>query len=367
MKKILTFSLLIAFVAMCGLFFNNATDTTAEAEAASTPQYTNSDGEYVVLYSDYSGWIPVRYAQFTGIMAKHAKKYNVKIKVTKPMTYDRTLELYPSGKYAGVVITNMDVLASAFGGIDSTVVVVGDYSNGNDGVVSQDGSQTMQDLKGKKINLTVASVSDYLLTRCLSMAGMTSRDVKISSSNELAISAGFQSKEMQNVVTWNPTLMQIRNMPNARLLCDSSKIPEEIVDMIVVQTGVPAGVKKAIAGAWYEVMGIMQNQRSKTGKLAIEKMASAMGCSTDEYKAQLRTTNLYYTPEKAISVVESAKFKKTMTYVRDFCFEKGVFEGADTPDSFGIVFPDGTILGNAKNIKLRYSTEYMNMAAKGLL
>jgi len=42
-------------------------------------------------------------------------------------------------------------------------------------------------------------------------------------------------------------------------------------------------------------------------------------------------------------------------------------EGADSPDFVGIAMPDGKTLGDTASIKLRFDTEYMQMAADGAL
>src|ERR1700684_3321888 len=46
------------------------------------------------------------------------------------------------------------------------VVVMGDYSNGNDGIVEKKG-KSVADMKGEKVNLLEFSVSHYLLARAL--------------------------------------------------------------------------------------------------------------------------------------------------------------------------------------------------------
>ena len=44
---------------------------------------------------------------------------------------------------------------------------MGDFSNGNDGIVLK-GGKTLADIKGRKINIVELSVSHYLLARALS-------------------------------------------------------------------------------------------------------------------------------------------------------------------------------------------------------
>jgi NitT/TauT family transport system substrate-binding protein len=57
-----------------------------------------------------------------------------------------------------------------------------------------------------------------------------------------------------------------------------------------------------------------------------------------------------------------------MEYVRTFSFDHGLFgDGAASKDIVGIAFPDGSVIGNKANVKLRFDTQYMQMAADGKL
>ena len=136
-------------------------------------------------------------------------------------------------------MTNMDALTMpAVGGVDSTALIVGDFSNGNDGIVMKNGS-AVTDLKGRDIKLVELSVSHYLLARALEINGLTERDLTVVNTSDSDIAALFASDPNGAVVTWNPPLMQCRNVKDANLVFDSSRIPGEIIDLMVVRTDVP--------------------------------------------------------------------------------------------------------------------------------
>ncbi len=70
-------------------------------------------------------------------------------------------------------MTNMDMLTiPSAGGVDSTALIVGDYSNGNDGVVLKGAGKKLADIKGQSVNLVELSVSHYLLARGLESVGL---------------------------------------------------------------------------------------------------------------------------------------------------------------------------------------------------
>jgi NitT/TauT family transport system substrate-binding protein len=97
-------------------------------------------------------------------------------------------------------------------------------------------------------------------------------------------------------------------------------------------------------------------------------MAKNSGATSAEFKAQLATTAMFYKAADATAFATGPDLKKTMDHVRTFSFDKGLFgKGAKDKDFVGIAFPDGSVLGNAKNIKLRFDTSFMKMAADGKL
>jgi NitT/TauT family transport system substrate-binding protein len=54
--------------------------------------------------------------------------------------------------------------------------------------------------------------------------------------------------------------------------------------------------------------------------------------------------------------------------VRKFSFAHGLLgNGAASADAVGIQVPDGQVLGDPANVKLRFDTEYMALAADGTL
>lgn len=322
---------------------------------------------YNVAWSHYTGWEPWGYAESSGILKKWADKEGITIKLTLVNDYIESINLYTSGHFDACTMTNMDALTiPAVGGIDSTALIVGDFSNGNDGIVIKQGNN-VKDLKGRNVKLVELSVSHYLLSRALDMNGMNERDLKVTNTSDAEIASIFITDKKGAVVTWNPPLQQVRNAKGAKMIFDSSKIPGEIIDLMVVKTKAPDSLKRALTGAWYETMAVM-NGRGKKSKDAIAIMAKQAGATVSELKAQLKTTAMFYTAKKAVNFTKSDKPKKTMEYVRTFSFDKGLYgNGAPSKDLVGIEFSDGSVLGDKNNIKLRFNNKFMKFAAENKL
>ena len=313
------------------------------------------------------GWMPWGYADSAGIVEKWGKKYGIDIEVVQFNDYVESMNQYTAGAFDACTMTNMDALSiPAASGVDSTAVIVGDYSNGNDGVVLKGANKNLEDIKGQNVNLVELSVSHYLLARALDSVGMSERDVKVVNTSDADIVAAYRSPDVTAVATWNPLMGEILAQPDTSLVFDSSKRPGEIIDTLMVNTKTLEAddrLGKALVGAWYETLALMSLQKS----VRLE-MAEASGTDLAGYDSQLSTTQLFYTAKEGVAFVTSADVKEAMKNVATFSFDHGLLgEGANDAGFIGIEYPDGSIYGSADNVKLRFDDTYMALAAKGEL
>ncbi len=353
------FSKLVSALALAALAAGSVTFATAEEKT-----------DFKVAWSIYVGWMPWGYAADTGIVRKWADKYGISIEVTQFNDYVESINQYTAGAYDAVTLTNMDGLSiPAAGGVDTTAVIIGDFSAGNDAVILKD-SQALADIKGQPVNLVEFSVSHYLLARALESVGMTERDVNVVNTSDPDMVGAFQTPDVTAMVTWNPMVSEILALPGAHKVFDSAQIPGEIIDMMVAGSDTlrdNPDFGKALAGIWYDTMAIMTADTPE-GAAARAAMGAASGTDQAGYEAQLAATRLFATPAEAVAFTDSPDLAVTMDKVRTFLFDKGLLgNGAPSADVIGIELPSGEVLGDASNIKLRFTSAYMKEAEAGTL
>lgn len=354
LKKISPLSLALAALLVAGLL-------------VSSPVLAKD--KFRVAWTIYVGWMPWEYGASQGIVSKWAKKYGIEIDVVQINDYVESINQYTSGSFDGCVMTNMDALTiPAASGVDSSALIVGDFSNGNDAIVLKN-KKSLKDIKGQRVNLVELSVSHYLLARGLSTVGLSEKDITVVNTSDADMVGVYTTKDVTAVTTWNPLLSEILNMPKSHKVYDSSQIPGEIIDLMVVNTKtLKANPKlgKALTGAWYEIMATMSG-RNKKAKSARSHMAKASGTDLKGYDAQLRSTKMFYKPAAAVKFTKSKALKNTMEKVATFSYDHGLLgEGAPDAKFIGIETPTG-VFGNKGNIKLRFIPDYMQMAADGKL
>ena len=340
------------------------------AMAAMVPAAAQAREKCVIAWSHYTGWEPLDYMKASGLLKKWGDKYNVDLDITAPIDYVESMNQFAAKQFCAVALTNMDALTiPAGGGVDTTFVVIGDYSNGNDGILFKSPKPaTLKDLVGKKVALVENTVSHYALARALEMNGLSLKQVTVTNTSDSDIGNVFATGAVGTaVVTWNPILITARQVKGAQMLFDSSRIPGEIIDGIAVHTDTSDNIKRAIVGAWFEAMKIMSQNGAPEYKKAIAQMANSAGGTEQEFLAQVKTTFLFYTPDDAVKFAEDSQLKGTINLVRKFAADIGLLGAGKSADSVGIEFPDATTVGDKGNIKLRFDTKYMKMAAAGAL
>lgn len=290
--------------------------------------------EFSVCWSIYAGWMPWGYLADSGIMKKWADKYEISVDIVQINDYVESINQYTAGQFDGCSMTNMDALSiPAGGGVDTTALILGDFSNGNDGIVLKD-TTDLAAIKGQSVNLVELSVSHYLLARALDTVGLSERDLTVVDTSDADMIAAYATDDVTAIVTWNPLLSEIEGQANATKVFDSAGISGEIIDIMMVNTETLAdnpAFGKALTGAWYEVMVLIASD-SDEGKAARESMAVASGTDLAGYDAQLATTEMFYAPADAVTFTQSAELPNTMKFVAEFLFDKGIL-GEGTPSA----------------------------------
>jgi NitT/TauT family transport system substrate-binding protein len=329
---------------------------------------------FTVGWSIYAGWTPYYYMNKAGILRKWADKYGIAIKVQR-FDYAPSLDAFVAKNIDACAMTNMEALdMPAASGVPTTVVLIGDYSNGNDALLVRNGVQ-IKDLAGKKLLLVQKTVSEYLFDRAMTMGGVRDqiKKVRLVNTSDSDIATAFIGDSGANaVVTWKPMVSQLTKQKGVTSLFNSSQIPGEILDLTVIRTDVlskPDGQKfaKALTGAWYEMLTLM-SAKGPAGDKVLAAIAEGSQDTLESYKEQLSTTKMFYTPQSAAEFGASTELKQKMALVRQFCFEHGLLgSGTKSVDDVAIRYPDSSVQGKADRVRLVFDLSYMQAASQGKL
>lgn len=289
---------------------------------------------FTLAWSEYPSWSVFGVADELGLIDGDAgkmgtleKEHGVDIEL-KEATYDSCLTMFSSGECDAVCITNMDALivGESRRGV---AVLPTSTSNGADACLVTEAVTDIEALKNVNVYGLVGTVSQYCFARCLEQEGFNEAEFKFTNQDPGIAAQRMQQKTGDSpdaIMVWNPFVLQtLQDRPDVRVLFDSSKIPGEIVDMVVVGTDVmeqPEAAKfvKAVAAAFYGVNEAIEDPESGDEVLvALGKKFSNL--ELEAMKKVVEQTVFYKSSADAKSLLTGDEFKSTMETVTKFCIE----------------------------------------------
>ena len=133
---------------------------------------------------------------------------------------------------AGLSIDQALVLAATQG--DVKIIAVMDVSDGGDVILGKPEITNIKALKGKRVGVESTALGAYFLARALEKNGLSPKDVQIVSLELTEHERAYKEGKVDAVVTFGPARVKLL-AAGAKLLFDSSQIPGEIVDTLVVR------------------------------------------------------------------------------------------------------------------------------------
>jgi ABC-type nitrate/sulfonate/bicarbonate transport system substrate-binding protein len=316
--------------------------------------------EFKLAWSEYPSWSVFGVASDVGLidgelgkMGSIEKKHNIDI-VLKGVSYDTCISLYGTSEADAVCITNIDILGPA-ASRKSVAILPTSTSNGADACIVS-GIDSVDALIGKETRGLEKSVSQYCFDRCLEKLGKTSSAFPFVQMDPEQAAQAFQSKEpkIQSIMVWNPYVMKtLVTRPDSKVLFDSTSIPEEIIDMVVIGADSlkkPGG--KEFAAAIVETFYAM-NERMKD-PATMDKTLVGIGekfaqLKLEDMKTVVQQTRFYSDPAEAKQLFGSERFQKeTMGLVSKFCEKYGL---TTKPTSISYGTGDGMIDFNTTYLK----------------
>jgi NitT/TauT family transport system substrate-binding protein len=263
------------------------------------------------------------------------QKWGIDI-VLQEADYDTCITMYGTNIVDAVCITNMDTLAPALRR-GSVAVLPTSTSDGADACIVV-GINSVDDLAGKKTWGLEKSVSQYTFERNLELQGKDPAQFTFQNMDPAAAAQAMQTNQanIESIVVWNPFLLQtLRTRSEAKTLFDSTTIPEEIIDMVVVAKDVlqrPGGESFACAviDTFYEVNKLLASRSDGDETLvALGKKFSNLGL--EDMRIVVQQTKFYKTPADAKALFEKVAFQQeTMPRVVDFCASHGIVDQKPT-------------------------------------
>lgn len=208
--------------------------------------------------------------------------------------YSASLDAYTAGKLDAVGTTNGDALVTGASGRKSIIILVNDYSDGNDMIIAVPGVTSLRELKGKKIAVETGLVDHLMLLTALEKVGLSEKDVTLVNTKTNETPQVLASGDVTAIAAWQPSSGQaLRELPGAKAIFTSREVPGLIYDVLAVS---PESLKehkeewKRLISVWQRVVAYIKDPKTRDDAVAI--MSKRVGLSTTAYAKLLNGTHL---------------------------------------------------------------------------
>ena len=257
-------------------------------------------------YSDWPGWVAWQVAIDKGWF----KEAGVPV-TFEWFDYSASMDAFSAGKIDAVTMTNGDALVTGAAGAKSVMVMITDYSNGNDMIIGKPGVRSIQALKGKKVAVETGFVEHLLLLNGLKKAGMKESDVTLVNAKTNEMPQMLASGDVAAVGAWQPVAGQtMKSVPGAKPIYTSADEPGLIYDVLAVN---PASAKQRrtdwlkVVKVWDRVVKYINDPRTQPD--AVKIMAARVGVPPEAYLPLLKGTRLLSLDEAKKVYVKGDGFK----------------------------------------------------------
>jgi NitT/TauT family transport system substrate-binding protein len=248
-------------------------------------------------YSDWPGWVAWEIA----VENQWFEEAGVDVEF-EWFDYIASMDAFAAGQLDAVGMTNGDTLVTGSAGVQGVMILLHDYSNGNDMIVAAPGIESVADLKGKKVGVEIGFVGHLLLLNALEKSGLSESDVELVNVPTNETPQVLASRDVDAIVAWQPnSSMALNALPGSKAIYTSADEPGLIYDMLSVSPVSLAQNKedwRKVIDVWYRIVAYLDD--AETRAMGIEIMAARVGLTAAEYEPFLAGTRIL-TRQEAIS------------------------------------------------------------------
>lgn len=276
--------------------------TAAALMLGSALTAAKADTPLRIGFSDWPGWTPWQIAIDKGWF----KQAGVDVDM-QWFDYSASLDAFAAGKLDGDLVANGDGLSTGANGGKNVLIMLTDYSSGNDQIVAKPGITSVKQLAGQKIGIEVGVVEHLLLEHALQANGMSLSSVTLVNTVTNNTPQVLGSGSVAAIGAWQPIADQARiALPGSRAVYTSAQAPGLIFDGLAVSPQSlaqrPADWAKVIK-VWYRVLAYVNDPKTHADALKI--MAARDGVTPQIYRRYVKGTHLLSLTEAKAAFVKS--------------------------------------------------------------
>ena len=305
-----------------------ATAAIAGLLAAPAPAAFAQQEPLKIGYSDWPGWV----AWEIGIQKGWFEEAGVDVDFLW-FDYVASMDAYVANRIDAVTMTNGDALVTGGTGKPSVMILINDYSNGNDMLVAKPEIKSVKDLAGKKIGAELGFVGHLLAMTALLENGVDLDDVEFVDTPTDQTASVLAGGDVSAIAAWQPNSGEaLKAVEGSRAIFTSADAPGIIYDVLAVS---PESLEARrddwlkVIGVWYRIVEYLADEDNMDDALAI--LAARVNVTPREYEPFFGGTYILSLDEAMDRWEEGDGLDSiygSTSYVNGFNVEQGVYEEA---------------------------------------
>jgi len=216
----------------------------------------------------WPGYEPLYVGREIGVLQEN------EVALVELLSASEVMRAFRNGAIDAAALTLDEVINLRVMGLEPVIVQVTNFSMGADVILARPGIVTLNDLRGKRVGVEATALGAYMLSRALEIHEMELADIKVVHLEVNEHVQAFQEGKVDALVTFDPVPQQIGPDQAVRLF-DSSVIPGEIVDVLVVRKSVLEKRHKQVRyliNAWHQALAFIETQPARSARLMASRL-----------------------------------------------------------------------------------------------
>lgn len=230
-----------------------------------------------IASSPWPGYEPLYLARDLGYLSEE------KVSLFELPSSDITMESFRNKSTDLATLTLDETLELLHDGTRLHILLIMDISHGGDAVMAGPDIKSLADIKGKRISIVNIPLGLYMLNRLLDKAGLERSDVTVFPMSEAKQEKFYADGKADIVITFEPVKTKLLKR-GAHVIFDSSMIPNEIFDLLLVHEEVFQDRKKEIceiSNAWFKSLDYIRDNKSD----AANRITKRLGVNANDFDA----------------------------------------------------------------------------------
>jgi NitT/TauT family transport system substrate-binding protein len=197
-----------------------------------------------------------------------------KVRLVEYTSTSQVLKAYRSGLLDAAALTMDEAIKLYSQGEEVQIVLVTDISNGADALVANKSISSIEDLRNSRIAVEQSALGAYFLKRILEVNNYNYADINIVSLDVNQHERAILENKVDAAVTFEPFKSKLLQSDH-HVLFDSSQIPGEIVDVIIVRKSKLPAFKTTInylKSSWFLALNKIQTEPNNHAALIDKRM-----------------------------------------------------------------------------------------------